>query len=109
MGYVVGIMNGQSNTHKHIYDIDASKVFSLMYSLFSDSVEVKILRYLSIKKSSCSLREAARFVDIHHTNLSKYMSSMVEKGILEYEQVGRAKVFRLSRDYEFLKQLFTCL
>jgi len=99
-------MNGQSNTNKYIYDIDTSKVFSLLYTLFSDSIEVKILRCLSIKKGSCSLREVARYVDMHHTNVSKYVSRLVEKGILEYEEVGRAKIFRLSREYEFLKRLF---
>ncbi len=51
--------------------------------------------------------EAARYVDMHHTNVSKYVNRLAEKGILEYEEVGRAKIFRLSSEYEFLKRLFT--
>jgi len=104
IGYWVSTMNGKS-TNKYIYNIEASKVFLLLYNLFSDSIEVKILKYLS-SKNSCSLRELARLVGMHHTNVSRYVSRLVEKGILEQERVGNTSIIRLNREYEFLRLLF---
>jgi predicted transcriptional regulator len=97
-------VNGNS-TNKYIYNIEASKVFMLLYNLFSDSVEVKMLKYLSVK-GSCSLRELSRFVGMHHTNVRRYVSRLVEKGILEQEYVGNTSIIKLNREYEFLRLLF---
>ncbi|GBC73335.1 hypothetical protein HRbin04_00732 [archaeon HR04] len=103
-------MNGQVedvNTKRaYMYDVEAVKVFSLMYNLFGPSIEMKVIRALCVK-GSCSLRGLAKSVDIHHTNLAKYIARMSELGIIEWEQVGRTKVIRISSEYAFLKRLFT--
>ncbi|MEM2920676.1 MAG: hypothetical protein QXU29_07980 [Candidatus Nitrosocaldus sp.] len=103
-------MNGQvkhANTRRaYMYDVDAVKVFNAMYNLFGSSIEMKVIRALCVK-GSCSLRGLARSVDIHHTNLSRYIVRMSELGIIEWEQVGRTRVIRLSSEYAFLKRLFT--
>lgn len=103
-------MNGQVedvNTRRaYMYDVNAVKVFNLMYNLFGSSIEMRVIRVLCVK-GSCSLRGLARSVGIHHTNLAKYIAEMGERGVVEWEQVGRTRVIRISSEYAFLKHLFT--
>ncbi|MCS7140707.1 MAG: winged helix-turn-helix domain-containing protein [Candidatus Nitrosocaldus sp.] len=103
-------MNGQvsdADVRKgYMYEIDTVRVFEIMLKLFSNSVEMNILRVLSIKDGPCSLRGLARAVGIHHTNLVKYCVKLVDAGVVEWEQVGRTRVIRLSSEYAFMRRLF---
>ena len=95
------------NTRKaYMYDVEANKVFNLMNNLFGHSIEMKVIKALCVN-GSCSLRGIARYVGIHHTNIAKYIARMSELGIIEWEQVGRSKVIRLSSKYAFLKKMLS--
>jgi predicted transcriptional regulator len=85
--------------------VSAPELLSLFESVFRNDVRFRILVILS-NREGAGLREIARNAGISHKNLSKYLVTLTEKGIVEAYPVGiRNKVYRLSTKYSFMRQL----
>lgn len=74
---------------------------------YRDNVRFKIVRELC-KIEGASLRELARKVGISHSNLSRHLDLLVEKGVVEYFYASpRIRIYKLSKKYEQLKDILT--
>jgi len=85
---------------------ESERLFKLFSSVYCEDVKFMILEALSVREGT-SMRELARTVGIHHKNLSKYLEELSGKGALESFEVNpRMRVYRLSRECEFLRGFF---
>lgn len=82
----------------------AVEVINILFTLFKDSVEIKILKALC-RNNACSLRGLARHVGVHHTNLPKHIARLADLGLIEQESIGRMRVIRLKNEYTFLSHI----
>lgn len=83
----------------------AKKLVRFLFKVFDQDIKFRIIIALA-KREALTLRELARNVGISPKNLYKYLAELNDKGIITYIEVSpRIKVYTLSRDYEWLKDL----
>lgn len=73
---------------------------------FNSNKITQILAFFFLNpKRRLYLKELANILEIDNGNLSRYLKSLVEEGILKVEIEGKQKYFLLDSSYPFLKNL----
>ena len=84
-------------------EISAPELLSLFEVVFRNDIRFRIMVILSNREGAC-LREIARNAGISHKNLSKYLETLTQKGIVETYPIGiRNKVYKLAPKYSYLR------
>ena len=84
-------------------EISAPELLSLFEVVFRNDIRFRIMVILSNREGAC-LREIARNAGISHKNLSKYLETLTQKGIVETYPIGmRNKVYKLATKYSYLR------
>lgn len=82
----------------------ALDIYQLFESVFSEDVRFKIIHELS-NREGANLREMARCCGISHKNISKYLDTLMRKGVVQAYPIGsRIRVYRLASRYDFLRE-----
>jgi predicted transcriptional regulator len=96
----------QHKESEHESDDRLNNVFKYFTLVFADDIRYKIINVLASREGA-NLREIARCVGISHTNCSKYLSALVNKGVIDVYPVGQGmKVYKLSTKYDDLMRKF---
>src|SRR3990170_4513075 len=86
-------------------EVSVQDLLSLFEGIFRDDIRFRIILILSKREGAC-LREIARNAGISHKNLSKYLETLTQKGIVEAYPIGiRKNVYKLSNKYDYLHHL----
>lgn len=84
-------------------EVSVQELMSFFEGIFRDDIRFRIVVILSKREGAC-LREIARNAGISHKNLSKYLETLTQKGIVEAYPIGiRNKVYKLSNKYDYLQ------
>jgi len=61
----------------------------------------RILELLKKQKEGLTITDVTKFLQIHYSTSSKYLAVLEAEGKVIHRDIGMAKLFKLSDDYEY--------